>query len=301
MRPERVLSPEPGVQTRRERRDAEEAGRRPRGRTSGSRSDSRSRSRGALPLALPSLALPSVSHPRRWLPRLALLGALMGITVVLPLTGNVSPGNGTFVAGASAAAAEANLPATIDVLANSTVDTVPPPAIAASAATATRAEIAASRSEVRDPLPGCDGTVRPAGANGQLKTSDLCTLWDGQLQLRGDAASSLAELNLAFKARFSRDLCVTDAYRTLASQRVLKATKGGLAAVPGRSNHGWGLAIDLCSNETKGAGWTWLKENGAIYGWENPAWALSGGSGPHEPWHWEYTRGVQADGEYYNS
>lgn len=223
----------------------------------------------------------------------------MGITVVLPLTGWVSPGNGTFVAGASAT--EAALPATLDVLANSTVGTVPPPAIAASAATATRAEIAASRSEVRIPLPGCNGSDRSAGANGQLKTSDLCTLWDGSLQLRGDAASSLAELSLGFKARFGRDLCVTDAYRTLAEQRVLKATKGGLAAVPGRSNHGWGLAIDLCSTETSGAGWTWIKENGAIYGWENPAWALSGGSGPHEPWHWEYTRGVEADGEYYNS
>jgi len=230
---------------------------------------------------------------------MALLTALMGITVILPLTGNVSPGNGTFVAGASAA--EASLPATVDVLAGSTVGTVPPPALAASAANLSRAEIAASRSEVRDPLPGCDGTARSAGANGQLKTDDLCTLWDGTLQLRGDAASSLAEINLAFKARFGRDLCVTDAYRTIAEQRVLKAKKGGLAAVPGRSNHGWGLAVDLCSNETKGAGWTWLKENGGIYGWENPAWALSGGSGPHEPWHWEYTRGVQADGEYYNS
>jgi zinc D-Ala-D-Ala carboxypeptidase len=282
VRPERVLTPVPGPQTRRERREAEEPGYRSR-----SRSTARTSSAGA-----------SAAHVRRWLPRMALLSALMGITVILPLTGNVSPGNGTFVAGASAA--EAALPATLDVLLNSTVTTVPPPAIALSAATATRAEIAASRSEERDPLPGCDGTVRAAGANGQLVTADLCTLWDGQ-QLRGDAASSLAELDQAFKARFGRDLCLTDAYRTLSEQRGLKATKGGLAAIPGRSNHGWGLAIDLCSNETSGAGWTWLKENGAIYGWENPAWALSGGSGPHEPWHWEYVRGVQADGEYFAS
>jgi zinc D-Ala-D-Ala carboxypeptidase len=285
VRPERVTSSEHGAQTRRERREAE-ASLRP--RTAGQRIVD---------------AVPLTRHPaaqvRRWLPRMVLLSALMGITVVLPLSGNVSPGNGTFVA--NAVAAEASLPATLDVFADSTVGTVPPPAIAASAVAATRAEIAASRSETRDPLPGCDASVRPDGANGQLRAADLCTLWDGTMQLRGDAASALAELNLAFKARFGRDLCVTDAYRTIAEQRVLKSTKGGLAAVPGRSNHGWGLAIDLCSNETRGAGWTWIKENGGIYGWENPAWALSGGSGPHEPWHWEYTRGVQADGEYYNS
>lgn len=285
MRPERVMSPEPGAQTRRERREAEAA----------------ARPRTASQRIVAAVPLTGTSTPpvRRWLPRAALLSALMGITIVLPLTGNVSPGNGTFVAGASAA--ESGLPATVDVLAGATVDTAPPPALAASAAAATRAEIAASRSETRDPLPGCDPSVRPDGANGQLKTEDLCTLWDGSQQLRGDAASSLAELNLAFKARFGRDLCVLDAYRTIESQRRLKATRGGMAATPGRSNHGWGLAVDFCGPETTGSGFTWIKENGAIYGWENPAWALSGGSGPHEPWHWEYTRGVMADGEYYSS
>jgi len=202
---------------------------------------------------------------------------------------------------AGAQAAEAHLPATVEAVTAVRVATVPPPAFASTDAMVARADVAASRSEERDPLPGCDGDVRAAGANGQLDTKDLCTLWDGVHQLRGDAATSLAELNLAFRARFGRDLCVTDAYRTLPEQRHLKATKGGLAAVPGRSNHGWGLAIDMCGNETRGASFDWIKENGAIYGWANPGWALSGGSGPHEPWHWEYTRGVVADGENYSS
>lgn len=280
MRPDHVEPAAVGAPTRRARRDAELA----------SKSGFRTRT---------SRARPAATGPSRWLPRLALLGALTAITIVLPLTGNVSPGNGTFVADAEAV--ESNLPGTVEALTGVRVATLPPTAIAANEATATRAEITASRSQERSPLPGCDGTVQAAGANGQLKTSDLCTLWDGKLQLRGDAASSIAELNLAFRARFGRDLCVISAYRTIAEQRVLKATKGGLAAVPGRSNHGWGLAVDFCSNETKGAGWTWLQENGAMYGWENPDWALSGGSGPHEPWHWEYTRGVRADGEYYAS
>jgi len=274
--PERVENA-PGVQTRRARRAAEV--------TAETAADTRV----------------AKTHPTHWIPRIALLCTLAGITVVLPLTDNVSPGNGTFVAGASAA--EAPLPGTIEALGGA-VGTAPPAAIAASVATSTaaeRAEIRANRSEVRDPLPGCAGQPRSMGANGQLKQSDLCTLWDGTNKLRGDAASSLAELNLAFKARFGHDLCISNGYRTIAEQRVLKSEKGGLAALPGRSNHGWGLAVDLCPTETSGRSYDWIKENAAIYGWENPAWALPGGSGPYEVWHWEYTRGVMASGEHYNS
>ena len=36
---------------------------------------------------------------------------------------------------------------------------------------------------------------------------------------------------------------------------------------------------------------TWLKENAPDFGWDNPDWARSGGSGPYEPWHWEYVAG----------
>ena len=83
-------------------------------------------------------------------------------------------------------------------------------------------------------------------------------------------------------------------------QRAVKAQKGGLAAAPGKSNHGWGLAVDLCQDQTSGVKWAWLNENGPAYGWANPAWALPGGSGPHERWHWEYVKGVKDDGEYYD-
>ena len=290
MGPEHVVPGSSGAPTRRARREAEVAARSG-SSAHGSIARSRGRARGA-----------SATRGRgltRWMPRIALLGALTAITIVLPLSGNVSPGNGTFVADAQAA--DDGLPSVVAAVTGLRIATVPPPAFASNDATATRSDVAASRSEDRSPLPGCDGTVRAAGANGELKTTDLCTLWDGTLQLRGDAASSIAELNLAFRARFGHDLCLVSAYRTLGEQRSLKSSKGGLAAVPGRSNHGWGLAVDLCSSETNGPGWTWIKENGAVYGWENPDWALSGGSGPHEPWHWEYTRGVVADGEYYAS
>ncbi len=155
----------------------------------------------------------------------------------------------------------------------------------------------ASRDSERSALPGCDGKV-PAGANwsnGLVPTKELCTLWDGENMLRADAAVALAKLNIAYKKRFGRDVCLTDTYRTLSEQRRLRAIKPGLAAVPGTSNHGWGLAIDMCGGaESYGSTkYRWMRANAGAYGWANPAWALPGGSGPFEPWHWEYEPGEQ--------
>jgi LAS superfamily LD-carboxypeptidase LdcB len=107
---------------------------------------------------------------------------------------------------------------------------------------------------------------------------------------------SLAKLNVAFKQRFGDEVCLTDSYRTLSEQYQLRAIKPGLAAVPGTSEHGWGLAVDLCDGVQAGSGarFQWLRDNAPDYGWDNPAWARSGGSGPYEPWHWEFTEGVAA-------
>lgn len=238
---------------------------------------------------------PSGPARGRVLARGGVLMALGGITLGLPLTHHVAPGDGTFVGGLSRVSATAvEYPSTLQViLASRTVNATPPLALVGGDQVVTRAEIAASRSQDRSALPGCNPNVEPTGANGQLDTAELCMLWDGVHQLRADAAVAISEMDVAFKARFGADLCLTDGYRTLASQKTLKYEKGGLAAVPGTSNHGWGLAVDLCSDETSGAPWEWLNENGAVYGWQNPDWAKRGGSGPHEPWHWEYTKGVQ--------
>ncbi len=243
----------------------------------------------------------SAARPRlgRWAARGGVLAALAGVTIALPLSDTSRPGDSPLVAEASAA--EAGLPSTVDALTSFTVDVTPPASIAAASTAGRSALAAASRSEVRTVLPGCDGSARPAGDNGQLSTADLCTLWSGEESLRADAATALAEMNLAFRARFGRDMCITDGYRTLTEQQVVKRLRGGLAAVPGRSNHGWGLAVDLCPTDTSGETWDWILANGSVYGWENPAWAQSGGSGPFEPWHWEYTRGVIESGEHYSS
>jgi hypothetical protein len=156
----------------------------------------------------------------------------------------------------------------------------------------------ASRSGERAVLPGCDGIARVTNApNGQLPSNELCTLWNAKHRLRADAAVALAKLNVAYKQHFGHNICLTDSYRTLGEQVHLRAVKPGLAAVPGTSEHGWGLAVDLCDGVEKGGGnsrYQWLRDNAAAYGWENPDWALPGGSGPHEAWHWEYFPGEKA-------
>ncbi len=140
-------------------------------------------------------------------------------------------------------------------------------------------------------LPGCDGVV-PASAknagNGKLPASAMCTLWQKDQKLRADAAVALAKLNVAYKQAMGKDLCVTDSYRTLGDQFVVKRLRGGWAAAPGTSNHGTGTAIDLCGGSAvkSTSTYTWLRANGARYGWTNPEWART--TLP-EPWHWEYT------------
>lgn len=195
----------------------------------------------------------------------------------------------------------ADYPTAFEVLSGTVVDGTPTTLLAAAAEPVREAD-AVSRSIERDPLPDCSGIAVDTGANGQIASSDLCTLWDGSHMLRGDAAVALAELNLNFRAAFGRDLCITDSYRTLAEQRRLAYTKGGLAATPGTSNHGWGLAIDLCHSDSQNRTvLAWLTDNGSIYGWENPPWARRGGSGPYEPWHWEYLPGTTAKGSNWGS
>jgi LAS superfamily LD-carboxypeptidase LdcB len=126
--------------------------------------------------------------------------------------------------------------------------------------------------------------------NGQIPSSVLCDLsWAPDQLLRCDAAAELENLNSAFRAAFGRNLDVTDGYRSYAEQLAVAASKGGLAAVPGTSNHGWGQAVDLSGGiESFGtAEHAWMVANAGKYGWEHPAWAQAGGSKP-EAWHWEY-------------
>ncbi|WP_396044592.1 D-alanyl-D-alanine carboxypeptidase family protein [Cellulomonas sp. P22] len=248
-----------------------------------------------LATAPPAKPRGAAARPVRWTARIGVLAALAGVTIAVPLTQASLPSGGF----ATAELAAEDMPGTVEALTASGLTGLPPASLVSTDATALRSTISASRSADREPLAGCDGSKRAPGTNGKLATADLCTLWQGGYQLRADAAVSLAVLNQAFVARFGADLCISSAYRTYGQQQSVKAQKGGLAAAPGKSNHGWGLAVDFCSQETTGARWTWLNENAPSYGWDNPEWARPGGSGPYERWHWEYTQGVKDDGEYY--
>lgn len=125
--------------------------------------------------------------------------------------------------------------------------------------------------------------------NGFIPLTALCPLGLADHVLRCDAAQSFAALDQAFFAQFGRRSCLTDSYRTFAEQVRLYAVKPALAAVPGRSNHGWGLALDLCGGAQTfdSPEYFWLTANAPTFGWSNPQWARRGGS-REEPWHWEF-------------
>ena len=145
----------------------------------------------------------------------------------------------------------------------------------------------ATRSRV---IGTCRGGSTRGSANGFLDRAALCPL-DGAPghALRADAAAAFNRMTAAaLSARGSR-LCVNDSYRSYSAQVSMFRRKPRLAAVPGTSRHGLGIAVDIgCGGERFGSStYRWLKANAGRFGWVHPAWAEPGGSMP-EPWHWEY-------------
>jgi hypothetical protein len=143
--------------------------------------------------------------------------------------------------------------------------------------------------------PTASGPRVPAGAwggysNGRIPSTALKHPQAAPNQLlEPEAADAFDQLSAAYRARFGRSLGVTDSYRSYALQVITKRAKGYLAAEPGTSNHGWGLALDLAVGGYSSADYTWMRANAPRYGWDNPEWARPGGS-KHEPWHWEFAR-----------
>ena len=135
-------------------------------------------------------------------------------------------------------------------------------------------------------------------ANGQLPDSALCPLAFAPGQsLRCDAAEQLEALAAEYQKAFGKPLRITDSYRSYDDQVAVKAAKPFLAAVPGTSQHGWGLAIDVGSPVSTGtsAEYQWMRLHAPDYGWDNPTWARPGGR-KLEPWHFEfYAAGAMPD------
>jgi peptidoglycan DL-endopeptidase CwlO len=147
-------------------------------------------------------------------------------------------------------------------------------------------------------MAACGAPLTPPGptpaawggyANGRIPAGALCPIGVGAHELRCDAAAAYRAMSSAFGAAFGTPLCITDSYRSYDSQLGAFAAKPGLAAVPGTSNHGWGLAVDLCGgiNVAGTPQYTWMAQNALRFGFVHPDWAQPWGEKP-EPWHWEY-------------
>jgi hypothetical protein len=124
--------------------------------------------------------------------------------------------------------------------------------------------------------------------NGRIPASALCPIGESHA-LRCDAAAGYTALAEAFAQAFGRSLCITDSYRSFGAQVAAFRAKPRLAAVPGTSNHGWALAVDLCGGINRGgsAEWRWMTANAGRFGFVQPDWAGPAGEKP-EPWHWEF-------------
>ena len=134
--------------------------------------------------------------------------------------------------------------------------------------------------------PGAFGSLDPpaelvAFGNGRIPPSALSEIGVGSHALHAPAATAFRRMSVAAKAA-GIEIGVTDSYRSYDSQVDLARRKGlysegGLAATPGRSNHGWGLALDL---DLDPAAQSWMREHGPEFGFVEDT--------PREPWHWGY-------------
>lgn len=141
-----------------------------------------------------------------------------------------------------------------------------------------RAQVAGAQPAATD---AAGHEARHGAQNGRLPPGSLRAV--GSVHLAADAADAFQQL-LDAAQRDGVTIAVTDGYRSFDSQVDVKRRKGWLAATPGRSMHGWGIAVDF---DTRVTDFAWLREHAGAFGWIHPAWAQPGGSKP-EPWHWEY-------------
>ena len=117
--------------------------------------------------------------------------------------------------------------------------------------------------------------------NGKVPSAELSTISGTNAQLWPNAARSFEAMRSAAAAE-GVTIGVTDSYRSYEAQVDVAARKGlynqgGLAAVPGTSDHGWGMALDLKLDSSAQA---WMQENAARYGYVDDT--------PRESWHWHY-------------
>jgi D-alanyl-D-alanine carboxypeptidase len=117
--------------------------------------------------------------------------------------------------------------------------------------------------------------------NGKIPPGALEQVGDTRHRLWAPAAESLTRM-MADAKKNGVNIGITDSYRPYTEQVDLAKRKGlysqgGLAAKPGTSEHGWGMAADLDLN---GKAQDWMKQNASRYGFVNNV--------SRESWHWAY-------------
>ncbi|MFI9487782.1 M15 family metallopeptidase [Promicromonospora sp. NPDC052451] len=125
--------------------------------------------------------------------------------------------------------------------------------------------------------------------SGRVPAEDLAPIpWASDHMVRADVLDGLIELDAAYREAFGEHLTINSSYRSYEAQASLYDPSSPIAAAPGCSNHGLGLAVDIGGGvETFDTEqYTWLKENARAFGWMHPAFAEPDGRVP-EPWHWE--------------
>lgn len=117
--------------------------------------------------------------------------------------------------------------------------------------------------------------------NGKIPRSALEQVGNTHHRLWAPAAESLTQM-MADAKKDGVNIGITDSYRPYDEQVDLAKRKGlysqgGLAAKPGTSEHGWGMATDLDLNSQA---LSWMHQNAAKYGFVNNV--------SRESWHWAY-------------
>jgi hypothetical protein len=121
--------------------------------------------------------------------------------------------------------------------------------------------------------------------NGRVPSAALTPIAQSGHRLYAPAAAAWDSLVVAAAAD-GVNIRITDSYRSYDQQVDLANRKGlysegGLAARPGTSNHGWGLAVDADVNDARTL--EWMRTNAPRFGYVEAV--------PREPWHWEFRPG----------
>jgi LAS superfamily LD-carboxypeptidase LdcB len=117
--------------------------------------------------------------------------------------------------------------------------------------------------------------LQPSAYGFHGTTGDASLRGKGARGMQSVFANNLSTMFSAMQAAGLGRPSISDGFRSYAGQVTAKAKKGKLAATPGNSVHGLGLAADLGLNKAQ---YQWMLRNSREFGIVNL---------PSESWHWQ--------------